>query len=402
MTPNALQEQRFNIWNQMQDLLKRAKNENRSLSADEHVTFGKMDTDLTSLKLQLDTEARARALSAEFEAKQDEVEIRKMESNKLTYEGAFGKYIRSGKMTDEGVELMKLEKRGTGTQVVGTDSLGGYLVAKTWADSIDSTMKQFGGMLDAAYVFNTGTGGDFNVPTEDNRTTVGAIIGENTADVVSDETFATKTMKAFVYTSKWIKATLEMLSDSNYPLENYINGRIAERIGRKLNTDFTVGAGTTEPFGVVTSSALGSTTAGVAAVTRLEILNLIHAVDPAYRKASKLMMNDTTLLALKKLTVGSGDDRPLWTPNNQYLDGKPDKIEGFDIIINQDMASMATGNKFMLFGDFSKYWIRKIWDINLVSSREKYIDSRAMGYFGYCRYDGLLINTGAVKHLKNA
>ena len=104
MTPNALQEQRLNLWNQMQDLLKRAKAENRPLSADEHVTFGKMDNDLTSLKLQLDTEARARALSAEFDAKQDEIaETRKVESAKLTYAEAFDKYIRSGKMTDEGM-----------------------------------------------------------------------------------------------------------------------------------------------------------------------------------------------------------------------------------------------------------------------------------------------------------
>jgi HK97 family phage major capsid protein len=263
-------------------------------------------------------------------------------------------------------------------------------------------MKEFGGVLEVSHVFNTETGGDFHVPTEDNRTTIGQVIAQNAAEVVSDETFGEIIMKAHVQTSDWIKATYEMLTDSGYDLEAYIKGRIAERIWRKLNKLFTTGAGTTEPYGAVTQSTLGKTTAGVAAVTRAEILGLIHSVDPAYRKskACKIMTNDSTVLAIKLLTVGSGDDRPLWQPS--IIQGAPDKLEGFDIVINQDMASMATGNKFMLFGDFSKFWIRKVSDIQLQVSAEKYIDNRAMAYKGFTRYDSALVDTNAIKHMKNA
>lgn len=398
-TINALQEKRLSLWNQMKDLASRAKAEKRSMSADEDEQFRRMDNDLNALKAQIDHETRMAERAAEFDTTVPEPEKRSFENQKATYENVLSKYVRGGKM-DESVYRAEMEKRGTDFQKTSTDALGGYLVGDVWSSSIDSTMKQFGGMLDVSYVFKSSTGGTFHVPTDDNRTTVGAIIGEGVQDVVLDEAFGEKTLGAFVYTSKWIKATYEMLSDSSYPLESYIQGRIAERIGRKLNTDFTVGAGTTEPYGVVTSSTLGKTTAAVAAVTRSEILDLIHSVDPAYRKASKIMCNDATVLAIKKLTIGSGDDRPLWQPN--IIGGQPDKLEGYDVIINQDIASMATGVKFMLFGDFSKYWIRKVWDVTLVASREKYIDYRAMGYFGYARYDGLLINTAAVKHMKNA
>lgn len=400
-TPNALQEKRLNLWNQMQDLLKRAKSENRSLSADEHEQFGKMDKDLTALKAQIDTELRAAALSAEFDTTEPKKETRSGE--KKDYNSAFGRLIRTGPggLTPEEAQLLA-EKRGTATQIVGTDSLGGYLVKDIWSEQIDSTMKQFGGMLENSYVFKTDTGGDFKIPTDDNRATVAHIPGENTQSIVSDETFGIKTMGAFVIDSYWIKATYEMLSDSAYDLEGYIRDRIAERIGRKLNTYMTTGTGSGEPAGVVTGSTLGKTCAAVAAVTRSEILDLIHSVDPAYRKSKscKLMFNDSTLLAIKKLTIGSADDRPLWQPS--IITGEPDKLEGYPIVINQDMGSMATGVKFGLFGDFSKYWIRKVWDVALVVSKEKYIDYRAMAYNGFARYDGLLVNTAAVKHIKNA
>lgn len=399
-TPNALNEKRLNLWNQMQDLLKRAKAENRNLSADEHEQFGKMDKDLTALKAQIDTELRAAALSAEFDTTEPKKEIR---AEKKDYNSAFGRLLRTGPggLTSEEAQILA-EKRGTATQIVGTDSLGGYLVKDIWSDQIDSTMKQFGGMLENCYVFKTETGGDFKIPTDDNRATVAHIPGENTQSIVSDETFGIKTMGAFVIDSYWIKATYEMLADSAYDLEGYIRDRIAERIGRKLNTYLTTGTGSGEPAGVVTGSTLGKTCAAVAAVTRSEILDLIHSVDPAYRKSKscKLMFNDSTLLAIKKLTIGSADDRPLWQPS--IIMGEPDKLEGYPIVINQDMGSMATGVKFGLFGDFSKYWIRKVWDIALVVSKEKYIDYRAMAYNGFARYDGLLVNTAAVKHIKNA
>lgn len=404
-TVNTLNEKRLNLWNQMQDLLKRAKNEKRSLADDETIQFRKMDSDLTALKAQIDTEVRAQELENEFSTTDPNVKIKRAAPDadpQKAYALSFGKLLRHGKDTSaEDMKIIK-EYRGTSTQVVGTDSLGGYLVHDLWSKDIDSTTKEYGGMLNIGNVFKTESGGDFHIPLDDNRATVGALIAENTASTVSDETLGEAIMKAFVVESKWIKASYEMLNDTAYDLEGYIKERIGERIGRKLNAFFTTGAGTTEPFGVVTQSTLGKTTAGVAAVTRAEVLGLIHSVDPSYRKSKStyIMTNDATILALKLLTVGSGDDRPLWQPS--IIGGEPDRLEGYKVMVNQDMASMATGVKFMLFGDFSKYWIRQVWDIKMQISAEKYIDSRAMAYNGYCRYDGLLVNTAAVKHMKNA
>ena len=66
------------------------------------------------------------------------------------------------------------------------------------------------------------------------------------------------------------------------------------------------------------------------------------------------------------------------------------------------MAEIATGNKTVLFGDFSKYVIRQARTPELVVSTEKLVDQRMTVFYLFARYDGKLINTNAVKHLIQA
>jgi HK97 family phage major capsid protein len=69
--------------------------------------------------------------------------------------------------------------------------------------------------------------------------------------------------------------------------------------------------------------------------------------------------------------------------------------------VNQAMASaFTTGQKLMLFGDFSKYYVRKVGAPIVGVRREYYWPN--IGLAGVVRLDGDLIQTAAVKHLKLA
>ena len=113
------------------------------------------------------------------------------------------------------------------------------------------------------------------------------------------------------------------------------------------------------------------------------------------------MLNDTILAAVKKLSIGSSDASPLWQASMR--DGAPETIEGYPYWINQDMSSaLTTGQKIMLFGDFSKYIVRQVLGMSLRRLEERFIDNGQIGFIAFARYDGELINTAAVKHLKLA
>jgi HK97 family phage major capsid protein len=108
------------------------------------------------------------------------------------------------------------------------------------------------------------------------------------------------------------------------------------------------------------------------------------------------MLNDSVLKEIKKLTVGSADDRPLWQPS--IREGAPDKIEGFNYVVNNDMEDLsAVSNKIFAFGDWSRYYVRIAQDIILARSTDRYVEEYVVGYFLFLRADGELMDTNAIK-----
>jgi HK97 family phage major capsid protein len=179
-------------------------------------------------------------------------------------------------------------------------------------------------------------------------------------------------------------------------MESLLGELIGERLGRIANNKLTTGSGSSDVEGIVTNSAVGKTAAAVAAVTADEIIDLVHSVDPAYRNSpsTAIMMNDSTLAAVRKLKDGNGNY--LWQMGN-YQAGVPQNLLGYNVVVNQAMDSLGTGNKVMLFGDMSKFYVRKVGAPSIYVARERFAPD--YGILGYIRFDGVLSNTAALKHL---
>lgn len=406
-----LREKRAAIWEEMQAI--NQANEGRSLNKDDQVKWDNMSAEMTALKSDIERFERTAELESEASEKRQinidaGIDVDQLEEtqakNKAEYKKRFSKIIRairSGNVDPADEKFLK-EYRGTSTQIAGTTTLGGFLVPEDFSFELEKYKKQFGGMLQACRVIQTGNGADLPWPTVNDTANVGALITEGTAGTVSDVTFASNTLQSFTYYSKVIKASWELIQDSAFPLDQLIAEIAGERIGRIVNQHFTTGDGSGKPYGFITDASSGKTAAANNAITYAEILDLKHSVDPAYRTGPNayFMFNDSTLAAIKKLSVGSSDARPLWQPGVSV--GAPDTIDGTPYIINQDMASIGSETIPVAFGDFSKYVIRQVLGDEMVVLRERYADERANGYFVYSRYDGKLINTDAIKYLTMA
>jgi HK97 family phage major capsid protein len=420
-TIHELKEERMRLWNLQQDILKRAQAENRAVSDDENRQFDEAEEDYKKLTRQIQMQETVEKRAAEFAAAQaqdGEGKPAGSDERKRTpaeveqrMRVALRNFLRSPSLGSEGFgaaareyqDAIK-EYRGTLTQVTTTPSLGGYLVPEFWWQEIIQTMAYYGPMLDAG-IFNqirTSNGSKWNIPTSNQTAVKGALITETTGDVVSDITFGTRALEAYMYTSRVIKASYEMLQDSAYPIENFIAQAAAERLGRIANDHLTRGTGSDQPNGIATASTMGKVSATTNGFTRNDILDLIHSVDVAYRPNGRFMMNDATILAIKKLTVGSADDRPLWQPS--IREGEPGTIEGYSYLINNDIAKATDGinSRIMLFGDFKKYTVRVVNGMELKVLNELYALERSVGWFAYMRLDGELLDTAAVKHLRTA
>lgn len=285
-----------------------------------------------------------------------------------------------------------------------SNAAGGYTVPTELFNEIVKSMALTGPMYDPGVTreLMTTAGNPIKVPTVDDTAKSAALHTEGSAltdDNSEDATFGQKSLDAYVYDTEFLKISLELLQDSAFNVESFIGEMLGERLGRKANSILTTGTGTSQPNGIVTASTLGVTAAAVAAITFDEVIDLEHSVDPAYRQSPKAgyMLNDTTLKALRKLK--NGDGSYLWQAGN-VQQGVPATLNGRKFYINQAMASPATGNKTMIFGDLGKYFVRKVGVPVVGVLRERFWPD--VGMAGLIRLDGELSDTAAVKHLIQA
>jgi HK97 family phage major capsid protein len=285
-----------------------------------------------------------------------------------------------------------------------SNTAGGYTVPVELMKEIVKSMAATGPMYDPGVTreLNTSSGNQINIPTVDDTAKTAALHTEGTAltdDGSEDVTFGQKRLDAYVYDTEFVKFSMELAQDSIFNVESLLGELLGERLGRKANSILTTGTGSSQPNGIVTASSLGVTAAAVGAITCDELLDLVHSVDPAHRGGPKVrfMFNDSTLKAIRKLKDGNG--QYIWQMGN-IQQGAPANLLGYGYSVNQAMASLATGNKTVIFGNMDKYIVRKVGGPVLGVMRERFWPD--LGIAGLIRLDGELVDTAAVKHLIQA
>jgi HK97 family phage major capsid protein len=297
------------------------------------------------------------------------------------------------------VEREQYEKtRESRAQGVLSGAVGLFVVPDEMMRALEESLLAWGGMRQVSTVISSATGADLPIPMVDDTAQKGVILAENTGAAEQDVTFAQKVMKAFKYSSKMIKVSVELLQDSSINLPQFLGSALGTRIGRITNDHFTTGAGTTEPWGVVTRAGNSSVTVATAGTMIFsEPLRLLHSVDPAYRTGASFMCHDSTFLKLRSMVDGQA--RPIWEPSLQA--GQPGSLYGYPIVINQSMAAYAGAAKVLLFGQFSKYLIRDVRGIEILQLNERFAEAHQIAMLGFSRHDGDLLDAGTdpVKYL---
>lgn len=409
--PNAHQtliDKRASAWTAATSILDTASDEGRELTAEERSAYDAADAEVDSLTADIERyerSAKRGELGATPALPDAPAEHRdaQIPDSEAEYRSAFEAFARRGEegLTEEQRSLLASVALEARAQGVGTASAGGYMVPPGFRDQIVLTMKDYGSVQSVAQVITTETGTNLQWPTNNDTGNVGALLAENTQISEQDVTIGTASLDAYVYTSKLVRVSWQLLQDSGFDFESFLANRFGERLGRITNQHFTTGTGSAQPDGIVTSAVSGKTAAGVAAITADELIDLEHSVDPAYRRSprAKWMLSDTALASVRKLK--DGDNQYLWVPG--LAQGAASTLLGREYVINQDMAVPAAGVKSVLFGDFFEgYVIRIVKGIEQVRLVERYADYLQTGFFAYERCDGTVQNTAAYKALTQA
>lgn len=402
-----LREQRANIWQQMQALIDTAEAEGRDFTGEEKATYDRMEGDLDGLGARIDRSERADALNAQF-GQVDRSRVVQPSDHADSdvraerYERVFDAWLHGEEMSHEDRKALRDLgwtdlKNAAG---VGTGAAGGYTVPPAFRQKFVETLKWYGPMLREAEVIETETGANLQWPTNDDTGNVGAILAENTQVTEQDVTMGTASLDAYMYTSKLVRVSLQLMQDSAFDFPTWLQRKLGERVGRILNQHFTTGTGTAQPDGIVTSATVGVTGTGSFATTGGisfdNVIDIIEALDPAYGGDAglKFMGHQSVRKALRKVKDNQG--RYLWEPSTQA--GTPDVVMGYPFILNNDMATLAASSKSLLFGNIRQAYVaRLVTGLTLLQLNERYADYLQKGFLGFQRADGTLQDSGAVR-----
>ncbi|MEV8245030.1 phage major capsid protein [Streptomyces rochei] len=412
-TLQTLLDKRASAWAKAQEYQSRATSE-AEMSAEDRAAWDAALAEVEQLSQDIERDERHQRLagvdySQVIEATREADEERHGGPDRAAaYADAWRTWMRDGatELTSEERGALRtgwVDGKELRAQGVATGAAGGYLVPPEFRAKMIEAQKFFSSMRDVAEVITTETGATLPWPTNDDTANEGAILAENTQVTEQDVTLGQEELGAYVYTSKLVRVSLQLLNDNGFDLESWLARKLGERIGRAQNRHFTTGTGTNQPEGVQTNAVVGVTGAAgqVDSVTYDDLIDLIHSVDPAYRLGGRAgwMLHDTTLGTARKLK--DGQNRPLWEPSVQV--GVPDTLLGYRYTVNQNMPVMGAGTKSILFGDyFAGYVIRDVQDVQLLRLAERYADYLQVGFLAFARTDGVPQDKAAYRAYSNA
>lgn len=393
-----LKEKQARVWEQQKEITDAAfKDGKRNLTTEEEKKWNDLDSDFESMARQIEIQEKTAARDAKMSTP---LEVSKGGGSISMREALQEMVKKNGRgLSDEVREVlyagMPKELRAQTTQ---TDSSGGYLIPTSLANEIIKSLQEYGGIRGIAKVITTTSGNDLQYPTAAVQGGA-AWIGENTQVSPNNAAFGQKTIAAFKATSGVFLIPTELLEDSQFDIAAFIRDAAAESMGRLENAAFVDGDGSSKPTGFVRQATVAQNTASKTAITTDELIDLMHSVNPAYRKQGcHFVFNDTTLKMIRKLK----DDNELYIwQMGDISKNVPATLLGNPYIVEQDMPSFGAGLKPIAFGNFQRFLIRDVAGMRMLNLVERYADYDQLGIIAFHRTDCELLDTAAVKVLRN-
>lgn len=206
------------------------------------------------------------------------------------------------------------------------------------------------------------------------------------------------------------KLSEELLEDSSWNLESWIQEKASDKFSRTEATAFVTGNGVNKPQGFMTGTNKTSnpdvyardqigtlTAAGAAAITTDELVTLRGYLKKDYRANAYWCFNRATEAYIRKLKDGQGNY--IWQPS--YQAGEADMLLGQRIAIMEDMADLATGALTVALADLrSSYQI--VDRLGMAVLKDPYTLIPYVSFYMRKRVGGGIKNWDAMKYLVQA
>ena len=390
-----LEEKKNDLITRAEEVLNKAKAEQRELTEDEAMELAEIRDDIKKIKATLGLEDDLRA-EMDAEKKPDaepqpedaracgaEQEKRAIEEQEYK---AFEAYIRNTVMNrrDDPVNL--------------TIEDNGAVVPQTIADKIIRRVYDICPVLEKSSKYNIK--GTLTIPYYDES--------ESAINVAYQEEFVQVTSSVGQFVSNvtltgylagaLAKVSRSLIHNSQFNIVDHVIDIMAEHIARFIEKELLNPSDPTHK--VVGLSGLTNvvTASSQTAITADEVIKLHDSVKDRFQSNAIWIMSPATRTALRLLKDSMGrymlqDDISL--PFGTSLLGKP-------VYVSDNMPEIGAGNSAIYYGDFKGLATKFSESINIQVLRERYADEHADGVIGWFEFDSKVEDAQKIAVLKMA
>lgn len=387
MTINELRQKRAEAWEKTKAYLETHRTDKGTITAEDEKVYDAMMADIDALGKEIQRLEKQEAMDKEL-AKAINMPILGVPGVPVENDAHKPARFRKGYAQDLLKAMRTNFKQVSNLLQEGVDTDGGYLVPEEYDKRLIDTLREENIMRQLATHITTSGKHKINIA---GTKPAAAWIEEGASLQFSDAKFNQTLLDAHKLHVA-IKITEELLYDNAFNLENYILEQFGIALANAEEDAFLNGDGVGKPLGLLAENG-GATVADTlsAAIKSDDVLNLIYALKRPYRKNASFILNDQTLLSLRKLKDNNG--QYIWQPS--YQAGEPDSILGYKV----HTSAFAPTNA-IAFGDYSYYNIGDRGTRSVQELRELFAGNGMIAYVIKERVDGKLILPEAVQVLK--
>ena len=375
------------------------------LAAEEHEErIAALETGLDGVKGEVD------AIRSETATMRERIERLARSGSRPSLGGGEGKAPETKSFVDQ--YLRRGLETGIKSFTAATGADGGFAVPREIDALIARTLADISPIRSIAQVVQTGTAGYRKLVTTGGTPSgwVSEVAARPETDTPAFAEIAPPTGELYANPA----ASQAMLDDAAFDVESWLAGEIAEEFARAEGAAFVNGTGTNQPrgflngtpttqddaaraFGVLQYVAAGADGNFASTAPEDRLVDLVHALRPAYRQGASFVMNSSTLARIRKMK--SDDGAFLWQPS--LAAGQPATLLGYPVVEAEDMPDIASNSLSIAFGNFrAGYLIAERSATTIL--RDPFTNKPFVHFYATRRIGGQVMNAQAIKLMKFA
>ncbi|WP_342504209.1 phage major capsid protein [Lysinibacillus sp. FSL L8-0126] len=369
----SLVEQRNNLLDEMDNLLKGAKEETRALTDEESNRFDEIKSQIAGLDKTITALDEARSLDKKLPAKQAEQRTQEEAETR-----AFDSYIRG-----------LVEDRADVNLTVGAN---GAVIPSSIANKIIQKVYDISPIYQLATRYNVG--GTLSIPYYDES--AGTIEMAYADEFVELESTSGKLgsieLKGFL-AGALSKVSKSLVNNSQFDIVSFVVTKMAEAISKWIERELLNGTlNKVEGLSTVTQTV---TAAAATVLTADELIDVQEEVPDVFQGNAIWIMNKTTRKAIRKLKDGQGN----YLLNKDATARWGYSLLGKDVYTSDNMSGMAAGKTAIFYGDMSGLAVKLAEDVSIQILREKFATQHAIGVVGWIEIDSKVENAQKISKL---